>query len=523
MNIRHVTIRYRLIGLTLALLLLMSLSSMVGFFGFRQLTDANATLVSSQIALMEQVAHVRGHMGNLRRFEKDVFINIGKPAETARYLGQWEEQRRQLHQAVQSLDDAVQNDAARQLVVSLNSGFEAYFKLAEPVLRQATEGSFESTQVANQMIGPAKQPFQHAETVLDAGVVQLTEGLTTSKATLASLGTAVENVILGTLALALVLGSGMAWMVLRSITQPLAAGVEFAKRAAGGDLVTAPDTSGRDEISALMKALAHMSVSIGGVVTQVRQASDSIRVASQEVSSGNSDLSRRTEQAASNLQQTASSMQLLTGTVRQTADSARTANQLASAAANVAAKGGEMVGRVVSTMADIQAASRKIADIIGTIDGIAFQTNILALNAAVEAARAGEQGRGFAVVASEVRSLAGRSAEAAREIKSLIGASVGKVDTGTQLVGDAGRTMAELVASVNRVNDMIGEITAAAGEQSDSLGQVNQSIGQLDHMTQQNAALVEQSAAAAESLNDQAQRLAQAVSAFQQAPAAALA
>jgi methyl-accepting chemotaxis protein len=247
---------------------------------------------------------------------------------------------------------------------------------------------------------------------------------------------------------------------------------------------------------------------------QVRASAGSVTVASDEIASGNHDLSARTEQAASSLQQTASAMEQFTATVRQSADSARQANQLAASAAEVAQRGGSVVSQVVSTMDEINASSKKIADIIGVIDGIAFQTNILALNAAVEAARAGEQGRGFAVVASEVRSLAQRSAEAAKEIKGLIGTSVGKVETGSKLVANAGTTMNEIVASVQRVSDIIGEITAASAEQSDGIGQVNTAVTQLDQMTQQNAALVEQSAAAAESLKQQADRLTQVVGGF---------
>jgi methyl-accepting chemotaxis protein len=257
-----------------------------------------------------------------------------------------------------------------------------------------------------------------------------------------------------------------------------------------------------------------MQASLRRLVGEVRSSTDSITTASAEIATGNHDLSVRTEQTASNLQQAASSMEQLTGTVKQSADSARQANQMASSAAEVAARGGSVVSQVVTTMNEINASSKKISDIIGVIDGIAFQTNILALNAAVEAARAGEQGRGFAVVASEVRSLAQRSAQAAKEIKGLIGASVDRVEAGSRLVADAGKTMSEIVGSVQRVSDIIGEITAASSEQSDGIGSVNAAVTQLDQMTQQNSALVEESAAAAESLKDQAVRLSQAVGAF---------
>jgi methyl-accepting chemotaxis protein len=278
----------------------------------------------------------------------------------------------------------------------------------------------------------------------------------------------------------------------------------------------------RDSMSATTRKLTQTLQRVESAMVQVRASADSIGTASTEIAVGNQDLSTRTEQTASNLQLTASSLQQLTGTVNQSADSARTANQLAVSASEVAQRGGTVVAEVVSTMNQINTASKKIADIIGTIDGIAFQTNILALNAAVEAARAGEQGRGFAVVAGEVRSLAQRSAEAAREIKSLIGASVEKVESGSRLVQDAGSTMNEIVASVQRVSDMIGEISAAAAEQSQGIGQVNHAVNQLDQMTQQNAALVEESAAAAESLKEQSRQLVTAMAAFHiGAPAAA--
>ncbi|PXW96167.1 methyl-accepting chemotaxis protein [Sphaerotilus hippei] len=303
-------------------------------------------------------------------------------------------------------------------------------------------------------------------------------------------------------------------LLVRLICVPLADVARAAQRIGEGDLTQDMPAGRADEVGAVLDALSAMQTALRRTVSQVRESAESIQVASSEVATGNQDLSGRTEQTASNLQNAASSMEQLTGTVRQTADSASTANQLASSAAQAARKGGAVVSQVVTNMEEITTSSRRIAEIIGVIDGIAFQTNILALNAAVEAARAGEQGRGFAVVAGEVRNLAQRSANAAREIKSLINASVEKVESGSKLVQDAGVTMNEIVSGVQRVSDIIGEITAAATEQSNELGQVNMAVTQLDQMTQQNAALVEQSAAAAESLKDQAVRLASVVTIF---------
>jgi methyl-accepting chemotaxis protein len=308
----------------------------------------------------------------------------------------------------------------------------------------------------------------------------------------------------------------------RSVTSSLARADAAVRAIAAGDLTQDITVQSRDEVGALLERLQTMQVALRKLIGDVRTGVESVTVASREIAQGNADLSARTEQQASNLQQTAASMEQMTATVNHNTESARQANQLAASASQVAAKGGAVVGEVVSTMDQITASSRKIADIIGVIDGIAFQTNILALNAAVEAARAGEQGRGFAVVASEVRNLAQRSAQAAREIKSLINDSVARVDTGSQLVNDAGATMHEIVTQVKRVADLIGEITSSTLEQSSGINQVNQAVTQLDQMTQQNAALVEQSAAAAESMREQAARLASTVSVFQLAPSASI-
>ncbi|HEY9067673.1 MAG TPA: Cache 3/Cache 2 fusion domain-containing protein [Burkholderiaceae bacterium] len=318
------------------------------------------------------------------------------------------------------------------------------------------------------------------------------------------------------------LGCALFWMMRRWIARPLQQLGGALTAVSGGDLTQPFHSERRDEIGQLIREVEAMRVQFNRTLGGVRRAVDSINVASAEIATGNQDLSARTEQTASNLQQTAASMTQLTDTVAQSADAATQANRLAGSAAEVATRGGTAVAKVVATMDEINAASKKIADIIGVIDGIAFQTNILALNAAVEAARAGEQGRGFAVVAAEVRSLAQRSAEAAKEIKGLIGASVDKVEGGSRLVADAGRTMTEIVDSVQRVTKIIGEITAAAAVQRDGIGEVGGAMTQLDQMTQQNAALVEQSAAAAESLREQASRLTGLVSTFRLADAAAV-
>ncbi|HLO94668.1 MAG TPA: methyl-accepting chemotaxis protein [Burkholderiaceae bacterium] len=313
---------------------------------------------------------------------------------------------------------------------------------------------------------------------------------------------------------ALVVGGALALWLARSITRPLHQAAALADAIAHFDLSQPIEARGSDETGQLLRALQTMQAALLRLIGELRGSTDSISTASAEIATGNMDLSARTEQTASNLQQAAASLTQLTGTVRQTADSATTANQLASSAAETAQRGGAVMGQVVATMGEISESSRRIADIIGVIDGIAFQTNILALNAAVEAARAGEQGRGFAVVAGEVRSLAQRSAEAAREIKALIATSVERVESGSRLVTDAGSNMREIVDSVQRVSDIIGEISAAAHEQREGIDQVNAAVGQLDQMTQQNAALVEQAASAAESLKDQSQRLAGAIAVF---------
>jgi len=324
-----------------------------------------------------------------------------------------------------------------------------------------------------------------------------------------------SNIVSVMIALATIAGvAGMGLILVRKLIRSLSEAVKIAQAVAAGDLTSRIDVNTTDETGQLLQALKDMSGNLQHIVDQVRVGTDTVATASSQIASGNLDLSSRTEQQASSLEETAASMEELTSTVKQNADNARQANQLAESASDVALKGGAVVSQVVDTMSAINTSSRKIVDIIGVIDGIAFQTNILALNAAVEAARAGEQGRGFAVVASEVRNLAQRSAAAAKEIKELIGDSVDKVDVGAKLVDQAGATMQEIVASIKRVTDVMSEITAASQEQSAGIEQVNQAISQMDQVTQQNAALVEEAAAAAASLQSQAENLSQVVSVF---------
>ena len=416
---------------------------------------------------------------------------------------------------VQRIEGLVQGDKNRAQLATIAAASKAYNdKLAE--IRELHRGGEPNvpTLVDKDLRPLADKYLQSLDDLRTAMAAQLADSQgdtsTLAKASQVLLG-------VGTL-IAVALGALLAFTVTRSIVQPVQRGKQAAESIADGDLTHPIEASGNDETGQLLQALATMQSRLATIVGNVRHNAEGVATASVEIASGNNDLSARTEQQASALQQTAASMEELGSTVRQNADNARTANQLAMSASTVAQQGGDVVAEVVETMKGINDSSRKIADIISVIDGIAFQTNILALNAAVEAARAGEQGRGFAVVASEVRTLAQRSADAAHQIKDLINDSLSQVDAGHALVQGAGQTIQEVVDQVRRVADLVGEISSSALEQTSGIGQVGQAVSMLDQTTQQNSALVEQSAAAAESLRHQAQALAASVSVFRLSP-----
>ncbi|WP_374562086.1 methyl-accepting chemotaxis protein [Ideonella sp.] len=508
--LRSISIRHRLLGGMLVvsvLIMALGIWATVSYKGLQSQTDE---LLDAQASVSRDTGAILAAFDRIQRYEQSVLLNSNNAVEAAEHKTHWDKEVA----ATTALLTAKTEDAERAKHLAEGAaGLAAYAKELAPVLQQVVEAKLDNT--AGYAYAQRSLPeLEKARTTFAAMVKETEERIISERAEAKRIGMIQSNFRLGGALLVLGIFFALMWTVARSIAQPLVAATACAQRIARGDLSENIVDNGKDEISAFVRVLGDMQLSLRDIVGQVRASADSISTASAEVASGNLDLSQRTEHAASNLQETAASLHELTGNVRHSADSAAQATQLASSASQVAERGGKVVAQVVKTMDEINASSRKIADITGVIDGIAFQTNILALNAAVEAARAGEQGRGFAVVAAEVRSLAQRSAEAAKEIKALIGSSVDRVENGARQAQDAGEAMTEIVGSVRRVNDIIGEITAAASEQSHGIGQVNTAVTQLDQMTQQNAALVEESAAAAESLKDQAQRLMQVVATF---------
>ncbi len=415
----------------------------------------------------------------------------------------------------EKLQATVQHPQGRQLLAAVQAARAPYAQTIDQVAELAAKG--DAAGAAKLLLEEAKPRLEAFQAALDP-FFEFQDRLTQDEvkqleADLAFAGAA----MLIAAVLALAAGALLAWAITRSVVQPLRTAMSATESVAAGDLRLQLDTSRRDETGQLLAALQRMATELGSVVTAARENAQSVAIASSQIAQGNADLSRRTEEQASNLEQTSAATEELGATVRHNADTARQAVQISDGAARAAESGGQVMERMVATMGQITGSARRIGDIIGTIDGIAFQTNILALNAAVEAARAGEQGRGFAVVAGEVRSLAQRSAEAAREIKTLISGSIEQVEAGNALAGEAGQSMGEVVQQVRRVADLINEISAASAEQSKGLGQIGEAVSGLDRSTQQNAALVEQSAAAAESLSKQAHQLSAAMASFKTA------
>ena len=510
----RLSIRTRLYFGTIFSLVLLVIIGAMGFIALDRTRGTLEVLFSQRVQTLTDMSDLRTALGDLRRAEKDIIINFNNTVEVAALRESWGKTLAALRKSLAEVRQVQAGDAAFVAAIDKSldeikqyeAGIVPIFDQIERAQIDGAGGGAYADRLKTHMEA-TDQLFSRLATSAREQMQEARQGVDTLAATMSGLiGVA--------LVLALAVLIPLTTLSVRSITRSLAQARDLAERIAGGDLSRDTQALNHDEVGQLVTAMGRMQQSLRGLVRQVQDAAGNISTASSEIATGNHDLSQRTEQTAANLEEAASSMEMLTSTVQQSAQASRQASDFASSAAEVAARGGAVVSQVVSTMDQITTSSRKIADITGVIDSIAFQTNILALNAAVEAARAGEQGRGFAVVASEVRSLAQRSAGAAKEIKELIGSSVERVEDGSRLVSQAGQTMTEIVGSVRRVSGIIHEITASAAEQSDNIGHISQSVTQLDQMTQQNAALVEQSTAASESLREQALQLTRAVSQF---------
>ena len=510
----QLSIRARLYFATTFSLVLLTAVGALGYVALDRSRSTLQELFARQVQTLTDMAELRTGLGHLRRAEKDIIINFNNAVEVQALREGWSRQLDALRKSMAQVREVQAGnveftgalDKALAEVGQYEGGLVPIFdQIERALLDGAGAGAYAER---------FKAHMDTTDALLASLATQARGHMEEARAALDQRTATMSTLIAAAVLLGLAVLVPLTLFSVRSITQSLEQARALAERIAAGDLSHAVQSRQRDEIGSLVAAMGRMQDALRTLVGQVQQAAGSIATASDEIALGNQDLSQRTEQTAASLQQTASSMELLTGTVQHSAESSRQASGLAANAAEVAVRGGAVVAQVVQTMGEISDSSRRIGDITGVIDSIAFQTNILALNAAVEAARAGEQGRGFAVVASEVRSLAQRSADAAKEIKALIGASVERVEGGSRLVAQAGETMTEIVASVRRVSDIVAEITSAAAEQAGSIGQVGQSVSHLDQMTQQNAALVEESAAASHSLRDQAGRLTEAVSRF---------
>ncbi len=511
MKIKNLKIGVRM-GMAFALiLLLMAFMTVMGIARLQDVAAATSTMEEATIKERLSQQWVEGIATNtVRTFAR---VRTDNPEEEKALQVEMTAVSADVSRVQKELEPLIHSEEGKKMIALVADQRKTYSAIRDATFKLKAEqgaGPELTNAIETKMAPAAKSYIQSVRDVVDFQQ-KIFEN---SKKQVDAIYEAGRNLLIVLGVIAVALGVLLAFFLTRSITKPLGYAVDVARIVSSGDLRSQIVVGSTDETGQLLQALKDMNDSLVNSVSQVRTGIDTIATAANQIASGNLDLSSRTEEQASSLEETASSMEELTSTVKQNVDNARQANQLAIAASSVAVKGGAVVSQVVDTMDGINTSSKKIVDIIGVIDGIAFQTNILALNAAVEAARAGEQGRGFAVVASEVRSLAQRSAAAAKEIKALIDESVNKADAGSRLVAEAGTTMVEVVDSVRHVTDIMSEIMAASQEQSAGIEQVNQAISQMDQVTQQNAALVEEAAAAAESLNEQAGRLAQAVSVF---------
>jgi methyl-accepting chemotaxis protein len=508
----NLKIGVRLAGAFLVLLLMLAGIAFIGVSGIGQTFNSVTQMYDNSVVPLQDLNEVQYLSMRNRVLAMDMILNPD-PANVSKRAAEQVKNAEIVDKAWKAYLATNLTPPEKAVVPELESNLTLLRKEGYGPLREASLAgkSEEAMRIYQTKVSPiAPKVFDPIEKLIELQVT-LAKGQFDNAS---KVNNSVTSTTIVVAVAAVLVGIFLSWAITGSITRPIGKALQFSKEVAEGDLTAHLDHDSKDEVGALLQSLKAMQASLVKVVSNVRQGSESVATASAEIAQGNNDLSARTEQQASALEETAASMEELSATVKQNADSARQANQLANSASTVAVQGGQVVGQVVETMKGINESSRRISDIISVIDGIAFQTNILALNAAVEAARAGEQGRGFAVVASEVRSLAGRSAEAAKEIKTLISASVERVEQGTALVDKAGVTMTEVVSSIRRVTDIMGEISAASNEQSAGVSQVGEAVVQMDQATQQNAALVEQMAAAASSLKGQAQELVQVVAAF---------
>jgi methyl-accepting chemotaxis protein len=508
MNSSALSIKTRLVASFAGILLLAIAAAGTGYWGIASLGTFMVDTLHGDVALAQAAGDIRSGALQLRRFEKDVFINATDAESVTSYANRWHAARKTLDASVARANDATQDKEIKSKLSELTASIDSYSAGFERVRGQIVARTITTTQQANQEMDQYKTAVRKTDELAEEISTIAIERAAKVEGTVESKRTTVIVTLMTLTAAGLVAAFLPAWTIIRAITAPLASAVSVASSVAAGKLGNNVTIARRDEFGQLLQALQDMDGKLYDIVHDMRVTSDKVSSATREIAAGNDDLSQRTQEQASSLEQTAASIEEMTASVQQNASNASQASELARSACKVAEHGGTVVQKVVGAMTEISGSSNRIASIVGVIDDIAFQTNLLALNAAVEAARAGEQGRGFAVVATEVRNLAQRSATAAKEIKSLINESVDKVKAGAELVANSGQALAEIVTSVKKVSSVVESIATANDQQASGIQQINHAITQLDDMTQQNAAAVEEIAAVSKSLQDQAESLA---------------